>query len=130
MDDLILKELASYMEFREHLNQQFDRMNSVYQTLKLHNNLNDVPLLHLDLAEIYSLRTGSKVYYSCFIDLHHYEFSSFFSFFDILYLEFKEVLESQSNDFIELDSEFENVKEQFKIIDQMLKDKIDSMKAI
>lgn len=104
----------------------FQKTNALYRTT-ISNPETPSPIVSVYLSEIYTLSEKLKLFLTLNEELTHYEITSLLSFFDRVYSELKEVIETRDRNTSWLYSEFENYKKQHDIVERMLRDQIQQL---
>lgn len=123
-------------KFEIHLNNicelsiHFDNLYTRTKNLcdEIFNGVNNVKLIELRLAEIYSLFNTTKLFLSINSHLTHYEFTSLLSFWEEAYFQMCSVASIKDQNMSWMNERVDNFYGQYEIVNKMLSNQIKDLK--
>ncbi|ENH96693.1 hypothetical protein J416_09354 [Gracilibacillus halophilus YIM-C55.5] len=125
----LLDDFYRFSELYEHLANLHEKTQLLCNEIFKHG-VEDVKLVDLRLAEIYSLYNTAKLYLSVNGELSHYEFTSLLSFWHEAYFQIYLVARDNDQNTSWMYGKVENYLGQYELVEQMLKSRIQELKEL
>lgn len=112
-------------EFINFETELFNKTKSLVQELMKYST-SEISMIDFRCAEIFSLKNKLELFISIRYEFTHYEVTSLVTYWDSLFHEIKEVVESDDSNTSWLSSRFDNYQHQHEIVDEMFRSRFPS----
>lgn len=112
-------------EFINFESELFSKTKMLVEEL-IKNKISEIPMIDFRCAEIFSLKSSLELFISIRYEFAHYEVTSLTTYWDSLFQEIKNIVESDGANTSWLTTRLENYQSQHEIVDEMFKSRFTS----